>query len=130
MSEDRTIIIGAGMAGVATAYFLTRKGQRNVVLLEREKIAGTQSTGRNAAILRTMIPTPLLNQLACQSAEFYLNPPEGFSPEPLVNRVGVYLAAREEHVPTLKKWCDENPNSGLIQEDASRVYEQIPILAP
>ena len=130
MSEDRIIIIGAGMAGVATAYFLARKGQKNILVLEREKIAGTQSTGRNAAILRTMIPTPLLNRLACQSAEFYHNPPEGFSSEPLVNRVGVYLAARQEHVATLQKWCDENPESGLIQEDASCVYQQVPILAP
>ncbi len=130
MSEDRIIIVGAGMAGVATSYFVTRKGQKNVLILEREKIAGTQSTGRNAAILRTMIPNPLLNRLACQSAEFYLNPPEGFSPEPLVNCVGVYLAARQEHAATLQKWCDDNPESGLIQEDASRVYRQIPILAP
>ena len=130
MSKDRIIIIGAGMAGVSTAYFLTRKRQKNVVLLEREKIAGTQSTGRNAAILRTMIPTPLLNRIACQSAEFYLQPPEGFSSEPLVNRVGVYLAARGEHVATLQKWCADNPESGLIQENAFRVYEQLPILAP
>jgi D-arginine dehydrogenase len=130
MSKDPIIIIGAGMAGVATAYFLTQKGQKSIRLLERGKIAGAQSTGRNAAILRTMIPAPLLNQLARQSAEFYHTPPEGFSSEPLVNRVGVYLAARQEHIETLRKWCDDNPESGLIQEDASSVYRQIPILAP
>jgi D-arginine dehydrogenase len=130
MNKDRIIIIGAGIAGVSTAYFLTRRGQRNVLLLEKEKIAGAQSTGRNAAILRTMIPTPLLNRIARQSAEFYHNPPEGFSTEPLVNRVGVYLAAREEHVHTLQKWCYDNPESGLLHEDASRLYEQVPLLAP
>jgi D-arginine dehydrogenase len=129
MSKNRIIIIGAGMAGATTAYFLTRKEQKNILLLEREKIAGTQSTGRNAAILRTMIPTPLLNRLACESAEFYHNPPKGFSSEPLVNRVGVYLAARAEHVHTLKKWCEDSPDSGLIQEDASHVYEKVPVLA-
>jgi D-arginine dehydrogenase len=129
MNEDRIIIIGAGIAGVSTAYFLTQRGQGNVVLLERERIAGAQSTGRNAAILRTMIPTPLLNRIARESADFYHNPPKGFSTEPLVNRVGVYLAARREHVPTLQKCCADNPESGLIHEDSSRLYEQIPILA-
>jgi len=128
MTKDLTIIIGAGMAGVATAYFLTRKGEQNVLILEREKIAGTQSTGRNAAILRTMIPNPLLNQIARQSADFYRHPPEGFSSQPLVNCVGVYLAAREENVPTLQQWCDDNPESGLALEDASRVYERVPIM--
>ncbi len=130
MKSERIIIIGAGMAGASTAYFLTRKGERNIVLLEKEKIAGTQSTGRNAAILRTMIPNPLLNQIACKSAEFYLNPPEGFSSELLVDKVGVYLVASEQHAPTLKGWCDDNPNTGIEQIAASRVYEQIPILAP
>jgi D-arginine dehydrogenase len=130
MSTDRIIIIGAGIAGATTAFFLTRKGQHNIVLLEKEKVAGAQSTGRNAAILRTMIPEPLLNRLACQSAEFYHNPPDGFASEPLVDRVGVYLAASAEHTATLKGWCDNNPDSGVEQLDASRMYEQIPILAP
>jgi D-arginine dehydrogenase len=129
MTSERIIIIGAGMAGASTAYFLTRKGQHNIVLLEKEKIAGTQSTGRNAAILRTMIPTPLLNSIACQSAEFYLKPPDGFSSELLVDRVGVYLLASAEHAHTLKSWCDDNPNTGIEQMDSSSVYEQIPILA-
>ncbi len=130
MSNDRIIIIGAGMAGAATAYFLTRKGVRNIVLLEREKIAGTQSTGRNAAILRTMIPNPLLNRLARQSAAFYHNPPDGFSSERLVDKVGVYLAASEQHAPTLKAWCDDNPEAKIERVDASRVYAQVPALAP
>jgi D-arginine dehydrogenase len=130
MSNERIIIIGAGMAGAATAYFLTRKGLRNILLLEREKVAGAQSTGRNAAILRTMIPDPLMNHLACKSAEFYHHPPAGFSPEPLVDKVGVYLAAGEEHANTLKAWCDDNPESGIERGDASRVYAQVPLLAP
>jgi len=130
MSNGRTVIIGAGMAGAATAYFLTQKGKHDILLLEREKIAGTQSTGRNAAILRTMIPDPLLNRIACESAEFYLHPPAGFSSEPLVDKVGVYLAAGAEHAKTLNKWCDDNPESGVKRENASRMYEQIPLLAP
>ena len=87
MNNDRIIIIGAGIAGATTAYFLTRKGQHNIVLVEKEKVAGAQSTGLNAAILRTMIPNPLFNRIACQSADFYFNPPEGFASAPLVDQV-------------------------------------------
>jgi D-arginine dehydrogenase len=128
MSSERIIIIGAGMAGATTAYFLTRKGQHNILLLEKGKVAGAQSTGRNAAILRTMIPDPLINRIARQSAEFYYNPPEGFASELLVDRVGVYLAASAEHAGTLNAWCDSNADSGIMRGDASRVYKQIPIL--
>ena len=130
MNTDRIVIIGAGMAGAATAYFVTRKGQRNVLILEKERIAGTQSTGRNAAILRTMIPHPLLNRIARQSAGFHYHPPEGFSSEPLVDPVGIYLAAREEHAETLQSWCDDNSEAKLDRGDASRLYRQIPVLGP
>jgi glycine/D-amino acid oxidase-like deaminating enzyme len=87
MSNDRIVIIGAGVAGAATAYFVTRRGPSNILILEKEKIPGSQSTGRNAAILRTMIPDPLLNRLACLAADFYHHPPTGFSSEPLVDPV-------------------------------------------
>lgn len=130
MSNDRILIIGAGMAGAATAYFLTRRGLRNIQIIEKEKIAGTQSTGRNAAILRTMIPDPLLNRLARESARFYHNPPPGFSSEPLVDAVGVYLAATAANAPTLQAWCNANPESRLERVQPARLYGQIPILAP
>ena len=94
MSRDRIVIIGAGIAGATAAYFLTRKGVKDIVILEKEKIAGVHSTGLNAAILRSFIPTPLINTIACESADFYRNPPEGFASEVLVDPVGVYLAAR------------------------------------
>lgn len=130
MVKDRIIIIGSGIAGAATAYFLTRRGARNIVLLEKDKIAGAQSTGRNAAILRTMIPEPEINRLARESADFYHNPPEGFSDGPLVDSVGVYLAAGTEYTPTLNKWCDDNPEAKPERVSSKPIYEKIPILAP
>jgi D-arginine dehydrogenase len=130
MSKDRIVIIGAGMAGAATAYFLTRKGLRDILLLEREKVAGAQSTGRNAAILRTFIPDPLLNSLARESAEFYHHPPDGFATEPLVDSVGIHLVARSDHAATLNTWCDRNPEAKIQRGDAAQVYEKIPMLAP
>jgi len=130
MGKDRIIIIGSGIAGAATAYFLTRKGLRDIVILEKDKIAGAQSTGRNAAILRTMIPEPAINRLARESADFYHNPPADFSDGPLVDPVGVYLAARALHTPTLLQWCDANPEARLERVSAKPIYDKIPILAP
>jgi len=124
MAKDRIIIIGSGIAGASTAYFLALRGVRDIVILEKDKIAGAQSTGRNAAILRTMIPEPEINRLARESADFYHNPPEGFSDGPLVDSVGVYLAARAEHTPTLNKWCNDNPEAKLERVGAEPIYEK------
>ena len=131
MSKERIAIVGAGIAGAATAYFLTRKGLRNVLLLEMEKVAGARSTGRNAAILRTLISDPLPSGLARESANFYRHPPEGFASNSLLDPIGVYLAARAEHAETLKSWCDRNQSGGKPEPgDAAQLYQRIPQLAP
>ena len=129
MSSNRIIIIGAGIAGVSTAYFLTQRGAGNIRILEKERLAGAHSSGLNAAILRTMIPETRLNRLARESAEFYLNPPAGFSSEPLVDKTGIYLAASKGSESVLQGWCDDNPETGMEPIPVERVYERIPDIA-
>ncbi len=46
------VIVGGGCMGASVAYHLARRGMTNVVLLEREKMLGTGSTGRNAGGVR------------------------------------------------------------------------------
>ena len=46
------VIIGGGCMGASVAYHLARRGVNDVVLLEREKLLATGSTGRNAGGVR------------------------------------------------------------------------------
>src|SRR5437867_4370629 len=46
------VIVGGGCMGASVAYHLSRRGVTNVVLLEREKLLATGSTGRNAGGVR------------------------------------------------------------------------------
>ena len=46
------VIIGGGCMGASVAYHLARRGVTDVVLVERETLLGTGSTGRNAGGVR------------------------------------------------------------------------------
>src|SRR4051812_6291003 len=46
------VVIGGGCMGASVAYHLARHGFTDVVVLEREKMLGTGSTGRNAGGMR------------------------------------------------------------------------------
>jgi Glycine/D-amino acid oxidases (deaminating) len=48
------VIVGAGMAGVATAFHLSRRGVRAIIMVEREAQVAVHASGRNAAIFRLL----------------------------------------------------------------------------
>lgn len=82
MSSYEIAIVGAGFAGAATAYHLTRRGCADVVLIEQESIPGFHSSGRNAAMMRQCVPDPDLAGLTRDGAAFLRNPPDDW-PEPV-----------------------------------------------
>src|SRR5215212_482933 len=52
------VIVGAGIAGVATAFFTLRDTPKRVLLMERDRV-GRGATGRNAGQLTTYFERPL-----------------------------------------------------------------------
>lgn len=78
MNRFEYIIIGAGFAGAATAYQLTRRGARDVLVLDQEAIPGFHSSGRNAAMVRQCIPEPEMVRLTLDGASFIRNLPGDF----------------------------------------------------
>jgi D-arginine dehydrogenase len=130
-NKPATLIVGGGIAGAATAYCLTQRGLRDIIILEKEPTAGAHSTGRNAAILRTLIPEHRLRLLAREAAEFYRHPPDEFSENPLLDLVGICLVAREEHSRGLLACLGDGKERGSPRQVAPEtVYKRIPQLAP
>lgn len=93
------VLVGGGIAGLATAWWLAQLGAREVVLLERSPALGRSATGHSAAILRSASDELLLEEFALASARFLCDPPGGFAPRPLVERVGVVLLGRGRESP-------------------------------
>src|SRR5262245_38869057 len=65
------VIIGGGCMGASLAYYLTRRGINDVVIVEREQRLGMGSTGRNAGGVRHQFSTEHNVRLSIESIRLF-----------------------------------------------------------
>src|SRR5215213_3783983 len=70
-------VVGAGIAGVATAFFILRGTSHSVLLIERDRVA-RGATGRNAGQLTTYFERPLCDIADEFGAELAVEAQRGF----------------------------------------------------
>ncbi|OGW91329.1 MAG: hypothetical protein A3D28_02480 [Omnitrophica bacterium RIFCSPHIGHO2_02_FULL_63_14] len=71
-SEVDTLIVGAGFAGLATAWQLSRlEPSERILILEREKRLGGQSSGNNAGMLRQAVADRAIARLAREGRRLF-----------------------------------------------------------
>ncbi|MHC8373680.1 NAD(P)/FAD-dependent oxidoreductase [Pseudomonas sp. MDT1-85] len=86
MSQADFIIIGGGIAGASTGFWLSQHGR--VIVLERESHPAYHSTGRSAALFTAAYGTPQVRALTQASRDFFDAPPPGFCEHPLLTPRG------------------------------------------
>lgn len=70
MERFGTVIIGGGIVGSAVAYYLTREGESDVLLLEADQL-GSGSTGGSFGGVRQQFSTPLEIEFSRRGLEFW-----------------------------------------------------------
>ena len=65
--QTGVIVVGAGFAGAATAWALTRSNCGTGVILEREATLGAHASGRNAGLARQVESDPVTTALSVRS---------------------------------------------------------------
>jgi D-arginine dehydrogenase len=85
------VIVGGGLAGMATAHALACAGVVDVLVLEREATCGYHASGRNAALGRQLTEDDAVTALTMRGAAFLRNPPAGFAETPLWAQTGSVL---------------------------------------
>ncbi|MCK9516613.1 MAG: FAD-binding oxidoreductase [Ottowia sp.] len=129
MDTADVLIVGAGMAGASLAWHLAQDDV-DVVVLERESQAGYHSTGRSAAMFMESYGPPGVRALTRAGRAFYLAPPAGFAPMPLLHeRQALYVATAGQR-QMLDARGQELAASGTVLDelDAAALARRVPVL--
>ncbi len=113
--KDRydVVIIGAGVHGLATAYYLGKLGVKNVAVLDRGYLGGGNS-GRNTAILRANYRTPEAIPFYDESLRLYQELSQEVDFNVLFSQVGhLTLAHTDTGVDGLRVRAEANALLGV-----------------
>ena len=122
------VIIGAGFAGAATAYALTRLVAGSGVILERESAVGVHASGRNAGLLKVSEDDAIIRTLAVRTAAHLSTIDTGELN--LVHRTGGLTLVPAEAAGGLRHLADDLSNAGVACEvlDAAAARDRFPLL--
>ena len=130
-NDHEVVIVGCGIAGASLAYFLSRRGMTDVVILEREEQPGYHSTGRSAAVLVELDFIPSALQFAILGADFLRNPPDGFSHGPLLDRSGILAMFQGSDWSLVERVVPAIRQMGVSLEllTPAQVVERMPVVS-
>src|SRR6058998_3209718 len=89
------VIIGGGVVGCSIAYNLARRGQRDVVVLERETV-GSGTTSKAAGGIRAQFPTETEIRFSLESLRVLKNFTEEFGVDPGFKQIGYLFLVSDE----------------------------------
>lgn len=124
------VIIGAGIHGLAIAYYLCKRGIRNVAVLDRSYL-GAGNSGRNTAILRSNYRTPEGIPFYDESIKMWENLAEELEYNLLFSQQGhITLAHTDSTLTGLRVRAEANQvlgvNTRLI--DPGQIKKMVPAL--
>jgi sarcosine oxidase subunit beta len=89
------VIVGGGIIGASIAYHLTKKGVRDIVVLERDRL-GSGSTGKNAGGIRLQFSSEINVQLSQRSLPHIERFAEEIGADPHFHQVGYLFLITED----------------------------------
>jgi glycine/D-amino acid oxidase-like deaminating enzyme len=123
------VIIGAGLAGAATAFHLARDGVRDVVVVEREECPGLHASGRNAAMVRRIVTRADLLTPVVEGARFLETEARELPTAPGYAASGAMILATGPAARQLRRGVRTYRRAGIEAEwvDAQEVERRVPV---
>jgi len=130
MTSAQYVIIGAGFAGVATAYHLARSGAGKIMVVEQERLGGVHASGRNASMIRQIISEPSTAALAYEGAAFLRSIPADWPVPVSFEQNGSLLLGQGEAWKNLIQDAEMAKQRGIEVElwSPQKAQECVPVL--
>ncbi|MHB8730672.1 MAG: NAD(P)/FAD-dependent oxidoreductase [bacterium] len=110
--QANAVIVGGGIMGCSIAYALIRRGVRNLVLLERRRIA-SGPTGVSSGVLRQLYFHPTLIEMAKYGRDFYAHCHDHLGATADFVEAGWLLVAGEPHAERMRSGSDLQSKNGV-----------------
>jgi sarcosine oxidase subunit beta len=130
-STADVVIVGGGVMGASCAYHLALKGCRNVVLLERNNLFGTEATGKCAGGIRYQFDTEINVRLSLLSLPMLERFEEELGQAIDVRKCGyLFVLTREEDVAEFKRQVRLQNSLGVNTRwlDGDELRRRLPLM--
>jgi sarcosine oxidase subunit beta len=124
------VIIGGGVMGASTLYHLAARGQKNVILLEKDEFFGQGATGRCAGGVRYQFSTEINIRLSLQSLPMLERFKEEIGQEIDYRKCGYLIVCTdEEDADTFRRNVELQNSLGVGTQwlDGDEVRKRIPL---
>lgn len=124
------VIIGGGVMGASTLYHLASRGQKNVILLEKDEFFGQGATGRCAGGVRYQFSTEINVRLSLESLPMLERFKEEIGQQIDYRQCGYLIVCTdEEDAPTFKRNVELQNSLGVGTQwlDSDEIREKIPL---
>lgn len=125
------VIIGGGVMGASAAYHLAARGQKDIVLLEKEEFFGLGATGRCAGGVRYQFATEVNIKLSLQSLPMLERFPQELDQEVDYRQCGYLIfLTQEEDVTAFQRNVNLQHKLGVQTEwlDGDEVRRRLPLM--
>jgi sarcosine oxidase subunit beta len=124
-------IIGAGILGLSTAYFVNEASDREIIIIDRAGSVGQGTTGHSTGGIRHTFTDPVLRTLTRESLPFYRSFDENFDERSGFSQHGyLFLTEEESTARDLKDQCETLCDHGFRAEwiYSDQIADEFPVI--
>jgi sarcosine oxidase, subunit beta len=125
------VVIGGGVMGASTAYHLALRGQKDVLLLEKDEFFGTEATGKCAGGVRYQFSTEINVRLSLQSLPMLDRFKDEIGQDINFRKCGyLFVLTNPVDVKTFKHSLELQRNLGVQTEWLSpdEIHQRLPLM--